>query len=135
MHLFFYLIHNTFEAPIRLNPPLADELMHLFFYLIHNTFEAPIRFELMHKSFADFSLTTWVRRQNKKAKIKINLLDFTFAFSSGKRGSNPRHQPWQGRALPLSYSRKTFLPNFTKVKKLCYYRNKLKYYLEISKIS
>ena len=26
---------------------------------------------------------------------------------SGKRGSNPRPQPWQGCALPLSYSRKT----------------------------
>lgn len=24
---------------------------------------------------------------------------------SGKRGSNPRPRPWQGRALPLSYSR------------------------------
>src|ERR1700733_10605632 len=24
---------------------------------------------------------------------------------SGRRGSNPRHRPWQGRALPLSYSR------------------------------
>ncbi len=24
---------------------------------------------------------------------------------SGKRDSNPRHQPWQGCALPLSYSR------------------------------
>jgi hypothetical protein len=27
--------------------------------------EAPIRFELMHKGFADLSLTTWVRRQTK----------------------------------------------------------------------
>ncbi len=26
---------------------------------------------------------------------------------SGRRGSNPRHRPWQGRALPLSYSRST----------------------------
>ena len=25
---------------------------------------------------------------------------------SGKRGSNPRHPPWQGGALPLSYSRR-----------------------------
>ena len=24
---------------------------------------------------------------------------------SGKRDSNPRHSPWQGDALPLSYSR------------------------------
>jgi hypothetical protein len=28
---------------------------------------------------------------------------------SGRRGSNPRHRPWQGRALPLSYSRSTSL--------------------------
>src|SRR5579863_463506 len=27
---------------------------------------------------------------------------------SGRRGSNPRHRPWQGRALPLSYSRSVF---------------------------
>ena len=26
-------------------------------------------------------------------------------FGSGKRDLNPRHRPWQGRALPLSYSR------------------------------
>ena len=26
---------------------------------------------------------------------------------SGKRGSNSRPRPWQGRALPLSYSRKS----------------------------
>src|ERR1700730_2846540 len=26
---------------------------------------------------------------------------------SGRRGANPRHRPWQGRALPLSYSRST----------------------------
>ena len=26
-------------------------------------------------------------------------------FWSGKRDSNPRHSPWQGDALPLSYSR------------------------------
>src|SRR6266853_3370664 len=30
---------------------------------------------------------------------------------SGRRGSNPRHRPWQGRALPLSYSRS--FPAFT----------------------
>jgi hypothetical protein len=30
---------------------------------------------------------------------------------SGRRGSNPRHRPWQGRALPLSYSRSS--PHFT----------------------
>ncbi len=29
----------------------------------------------------------------------------TFAFWSGRRDSNPRLQPWQGCALPLSYAR------------------------------
>src|SRR5436190_23775623 len=30
---------------------------------------------------------------------------------SGKRDSNPRPRPWQGRALPLSYSRLTHQRN------------------------
>ena len=30
---------------------------------------------------------------------------------SGKRGSNPRLQPWQGCALPLSYSRSSMFEN------------------------
>ena len=32
-------------------------------------------------------------------------LIYLFAVWSGKRGSNSRPQPWQGCALPLSYSR------------------------------
>ncbi len=28
-----------------------------------------------------------------------------FIFWSGRRDLNPRHQPWQGCALPLSYTR------------------------------
>ncbi len=60
------------------------------------SFEAPIRFELMHKGFADLSLTTWVRRQTKiPSDGRDGLLGL-----SGKRDSNPRHQPWQGCALP-----------------------------------
>jgi hypothetical protein len=31
----------------------------------------------------------------------------TFQYWSGKRDSNPRLRPWQGRTLPLSYSRLT----------------------------
>ena len=38
---------------------------------------------------------------------------------SGKRGSNSRPQPWQGCALPLSYSRAMKLP-----KDLYHFRNK-----------
>jgi hypothetical protein len=52
--------------------------------------EARGRIELPHKGFADLSLTTWVPRRE----------DW-----SGKRDSNPRLRPWQGRTLPLSYSR------------------------------
>ncbi len=37
---------------------------------------------------------------------------------SGKRGSNPRHQPWQGCALPLSYSRNSM---FVHIKKHPYF--------------
>ncbi len=47
------------------------------------------------EDFADPCLTAWRCRQKKW---------------SGKRGSNPRHLPWQGSALPLSYSR-TFIPD------------------------
>ncbi len=52
--------------------------------------EARGRIELPHKGFADLSLTTWVPRREGW---------------SGKRDSNPRLRPWQGRTLPLSYSR------------------------------
>ena len=31
---------------------------------------------------------------------------------SGQRDSNARHQPWQGRALPLSYARKLKLKHW-----------------------
>ena len=41
------------------------------------------------KGFADLCLTAWLCRLNW----------------SGKRGSNSRPPPWQGGALPLSYSR------------------------------
>ena len=34
---------------------------------------------------------------------------------SGKRGSNPRPLPWQGNALPLSYSRSLTVKILTKL--------------------
>ena len=34
---------------------------------------------------------------------------------SGRRDSNPRPQPWQGCALPLSYSRKNWIEIITKL--------------------
>jgi hypothetical protein len=50
--------------------------------------EAATRFELVNNGFADRRLTPWLRR-----------------LWSGKRDLNPRLRPWQGRTLPLSYSR------------------------------
>ena len=56
-------------------------------------FEAPVGFEPTNKGFADLPL----RPLGYSAKIiKSTLVDFL----SGKRDSNPRHQPWQGCALP-----------------------------------
>ncbi len=50
----------------------------------------------LHNHFATQPL-----QKNKKAAIIAALIFFW----SGKRGSNSRPQPWQGCALPLSYSR------------------------------
>jgi hypothetical protein len=41
----------------------------------------------------------------KKGKRSLDRLRFPSRIWSGKRGSNSRPQPWQGCALPLSYSR------------------------------
>src|SRR6185295_15495605 len=40
-----------------------------------------------------------------KRESEAGGLRFPFKIWSGKRGSNSRPQPWQGCALPLSYSR------------------------------
>ena len=53
--------------------------------------EAASGFEPENGGFADLCLTTWLCRHKKKW--------------SGKRDLNPRLRPWQGRTLPLSYSR------------------------------
>ena len=52
--------------------------------------EAASRIELENNGFAGRCLTTWPSR---------------LVFWSGKRELNPRLRPWQGRTLPLSYSR------------------------------
>src|SRR5438067_3771789 len=58
--------------------------------------EAPGGFEPPNNGFAVRCLTTWLRRREPGKKNCW----------SGKRDSNPPPRPWQGRALPLSYSRK-----------------------------
>ena len=56
--------------------------------------EAAPRIRTGGKGFAVLCLTTWLCRP-------------ICSFWSGRRDSNPRPQPWQGCALPLSYFRTT----------------------------
>ena len=75
--------------------------------------EARAGIEPAHKGFADLSLTTWVPRLGRAALE--NLIRSTPPCSqpgvhrraewSGRRDLNSRPSPWQGDALPLSYSR------------------------------
>ena len=78
--------------------------------------EAAIGIEPMNKGFADLCLTTWLRRPKERQKVKgkrqkfrfpLFLLPFSFCHEiwSGRRDLNSRPSPWQGDALPLSYSR------------------------------
>ncbi len=81
----------------------------------------------MNKGFADLCLTTWLRRRigsikDEGGKMKQHLLESLIAFVlhppafiliswSGRRDLNSRPSPWQGDALPLSYSRFLRKPN------------------------
>ena len=75
--------------------------------------EAAIGIEPMNKGFADLCLTTWLRRlllsNEGRRLLRFSLCEEIFAFAlklwSGRRDLNPRLRPWQGRTLPLSYSR------------------------------
>jgi hypothetical protein len=66
--------------------------------------EAPSGFEPENGGFADLCLTTWLRRPVGNDRLsRLTRKEWW----SGKRDSNPRLRPWQGRTLPLSYSRST----------------------------
>ena len=71
--------------------------------------EAAIGIEPMDKGFADLCLTTWLRRpvcQTKGEDLPLTRLRSSPLNPwSGRRDLNPRLRPWQGRTLPLSYSR------------------------------
>ena len=75
--------------------------------------EARAGIEPAHKGFADLSLTTWVPRLGQIAKHAGPSRPPSRARHAGRRGAdwsgrrdlNSRPSPWQGDALPLSYSR------------------------------
>ncbi len=62
--------------------------------------EARVGIEPTYKGFADLSLTTWVPRPETALARGPRTKNW-----SGRRDLNPRLRPWQGRTLPLSYSR------------------------------
>src|SRR5215475_14213653 len=76
--------------------------------------EARVGIEPTRKGFADLSLTTWVPRPELKCPFALTQTAQTLVSArgqceqelwSGRRDLNPRLRPWQGRTLPLSYSR------------------------------
>ena len=73
------------------------------------TLEAAVGIEPTNKGFADLCLTTWLRRPKLSRQAeegrKPRFAPFYGNLWSGRRDSNPRLRPWQGRTLPLSYSR------------------------------
>ncbi len=75
--------------------------------------EARVGIEPTHKGFADLSLTTWVPRPGKADFEGFETIHSCRSLPgwrrraewSGRRDLNSRPSPWQGDALPLSYSR------------------------------
>jgi hypothetical protein len=81
---------------------------------IREELEARAGIEPAHKGFADLSLTTWVPRLGRVALSCGSFQTALFSAAnpccgeadwSGRRDLNSRPSPWQGDALPLSYSR------------------------------
>ena len=82
---------------------------------VYMRLEARVGIEPTHKGFADLSLTAWVPRLGQMILLQQAVMmpvcvgglkcAETAADWSGRRDLNPRLRPWQGRTLPLSYSR------------------------------
>ncbi len=69
--------------------------------------EARVGIEPTNKGFADLCLTTWLPRQTPQKQVPPEPVSSLKSAAkpppgrwSGRRGSNPRHRPWQGRTLP-----------------------------------
>src|SRR5271166_3596387 len=56
------------------------------------------------RGFGDLCLTTWLPRRGALCEKTLAQREGD-RFWSGRRDLNPRLRPWQGRTLPLSYSR------------------------------
>ena len=91
---------------------------HSVLYNLFKGLEARVGIEPTHKGFADLSLTAWVPRHlvddctadQTMPSLAPGIEGMFLAGSkaanwSGRRDLNPRPSPWQGDALPLSYSR------------------------------
>ena len=95
--------HNLGSRPLPLMAVIHNQKMVRQKCLTpQNHLEAATGFEPVNNGFADRRLTTWLRR-----------------LWSGKRDLNPRLRPWQGRTLPLSYSRLTTQGPERKKQPLC----------------
>src|SRR6516162_5372845 len=66
--------------------------------------EAASGFEPLNRGLQTSALATWLRRHISHQGPNRTRAPASKQWS-GKRDSNPRPQPWQGCALPLSYSR------------------------------
>jgi hypothetical protein len=104
-------------APNAKSPPRSlrndKEALGEFFCKLLKGLEARAGIEPAHKGFADLSLTTWVPRLAGLPKKQVRIVPVHLSQSglcrreewSGRRDLNSRPLPWQGNALPLSYSR------------------------------
>ena len=69
--------------------------------------------------FAGHCITVLLRSHKGQIKKPRWFAALLFRIWSGKRGSNSRPQPWQGCALPLSYSRTEFIRVLYGFNKFC----------------